>query len=174
VGPAARAAGTVVHEELEHLARHGELSRAEFGPRRELWRRRLLELGMPAEEVSRAAAGIATRLEGLRADPVARWLLETPHAEAQCELRLSGPLDGRLQNAVIDRSFVDEKGERWVIDYKTGTHFGGGLEAFIAEELERYRPQLERYRQLAGRLGPQPVRAALYFPWLGELRELPP
>ncbi len=174
VGPAARAAGTVVHEELEHLARSGELSKADFGSRHPLWQRRLLELGMPAQEVPGAVAGIAVRLEGLRADPIARWLLETPHADAQCELRLSGSLDGRLQNAVIDRSFIDEKGDRWVIDYKTGTHGGGGLEAFIAEEIERYRPQLERYRQLAGRLGPQPVRAALYFPWLGVLRELPP
>ena len=38
----------------------------------------------------------------------------------------------------------------------------------------RYRPQLELYRQLAGRVGPEPVRAALYFPWLDEFRELDP
>jgi hypothetical protein len=60
-----------------------------------------------------------------------------------------------------------------VIDYKTSRHEGGGLEQFLAEELERYRPQLETYVGLAGALGPQPVRAALYFPLLQAWRELP-
>jgi hypothetical protein len=67
---------------------------------------------------------------------------------------------------------VDERGARWVIDYKTGRHEGGALEAFLARELERYRPQLETYAELARGLGPEPVRAALYFPLLGQLREL--
>ena len=61
---------------------------------------------------------------------------------------------------------------RWVIDYKTSSHSGGGLAQFLASERERYRPQLELYTELARRLGPEPVRAALYFPWLGELLEV--
>ena len=79
---------------------------------------------------------------------------------------------GRLRNVKIDRSFVDESGTRWVIDYKTGAHEGGDLEAFLEQEIERYRPQLAAYRELARAVGPQPVRAALYFPLLGAFREL--
>lgn len=44
-------------------------------------------------------------------------------------------------------------------------------EAFLEAELELYRPQLARYAALARGLGPQPVRAALYFPLLAALRE---
>jgi ATP-dependent exoDNAse (exonuclease V) beta subunit len=172
-GPGARAAGTVVHEELERLARAGDLVTADFASRTELWRRRLLELGMAGEQAARIATQLLARLEELRRDSLAQWLLSTPHDEAHCELRLSGIVEGRLQNAVIDRSFI-ANGVRWVVDYKTGTHVGGGLETFLAQELQRYRPQLQRYRALAMHLGPQPVRAALYFPWLGVLRELLP
>ena len=79
---------------------------------------------------------------------------------------------GRLRNVKIDRGFLDEAGTRWVIDYKTSAHEGGDLEGFLAQELERYRPQLEGYVALAQALGPQPVRAALYFPLLGAFREM--
>jgi ATP-dependent exoDNAse (exonuclease V) beta subunit len=87
-------------------------------------------------------------------------------------LRLTGVLDGQVRNVVIDRSFVDDQGTRWVIDYKTSSHAGGDLAGFLAAERERYRSQLELYVRLARGLGPQPVKAALFFPWLGELLEV--
>ncbi|MGH8267175.1 MAG: hypothetical protein ACRETS_07635, partial [Steroidobacteraceae bacterium] len=59
-----------------------------------------------------------------------------------------------------------------VIDYKTSAHEGGDLEGFLEQEVQRYRPQLEGYVGLAAALGPEPVRAALYFPLLGAFREL--
>jgi len=37
---------------------------------------------------------------------------------------------------------------------------------------ERYRTQLQTYVTLARGLGPNPVRAGLYFPLLGAFREL--
>jgi hypothetical protein len=58
------------------------------------------------------------------------------------------------------------------VDIKTSTHEGGALEQFLENEAQRYRPQLERYAALAAQLGGEPVRAALYFPMLGALREL--
>ena len=38
--------------------------------------------------------------------------------------------------------------------------------------MTRYRAQLDTYVELARALGPQPVRAALYFPLLQAFREL--
>jgi ATP-dependent exoDNAse (exonuclease V) beta subunit len=67
---------------------------------------------------------------------------------------------------------VDEHGQRWVIDYKTSRHEGAGVEQFIDSEALRYAAQLHRYAALAAHLGPEPVRAALYFPLLGVFREL--
>ena len=73
--------------------------------------------------------------------------------------------------AVFDRSFIDEQGIRWVIDYKTSQHIGGGLEEFLDREVERYRAQLQRYGMLAKRMGPEPVRLGLYFPLMQAWRE---
>ena len=58
------------------------------------------------------------------------------------------------------------------MDFKTSAHEGGGLDAFIASELQRYRSQLERYAALAAPLAGGTVRLALYFPLLGVFREL--
>jgi ATP-dependent exoDNAse (exonuclease V) beta subunit len=75
-------------------------------------------------------------------------------------------------NAVIDRTFVDAQGTRWIVDFKTSPHEGGNREAFLDEEAKRYTAQLQRYAHLARSLGPEPVRAGLYFPLLSAWREV--
>jgi len=171
VGPAARAAGTLVHGELERFAASGLPAAASLPQRAGAFASRLRELGMDLQQARRMAADIVQRLQAMVDDPRARWLFDTPHPDARSEWALSGVVDGQLRNAVIDRSFVAD-GCRWVVDFKTSTHTGAGLEEFLESELERYRPQLSLYRTLASRTGPEPVKAALYFPWLGEFREL--
>ncbi len=79
------------------------------------------------------------------------------------ELALTGVFHGELVSGVIDRTFVDEHGVRWIVDFKTGWHEGGGLEQFLNEEVLRYRDQLQRCARLMKLFRPdQPVRAALY------------
>jgi hypothetical protein len=51
-------------------------------------------------------------------------------------------------------------------------HEGGDLAAFLDSEAVRYTAQLTRYAHLARQLGPQPVRAGLYFPLLAAWREV--
>jgi ATP-dependent exoDNAse (exonuclease V) beta subunit len=173
VGPAARVAGTLVHGELELFATRGFPDAAAAESRLPYFVSRLREHGIGLPEARRLAAQIVARLQRMREDPRARWLLGNDKQEARSEWRLTGMVDGRLRNVIIDRSFVAEDGIRWVVDFKTSTHQGGDLAQFLQSEMERYRPQLELYVELARRAGPQPVRAALYFPWLGEFRELP-
>ncbi|MGC4027831.1 MAG: UvrD-helicase domain-containing protein [Steroidobacteraceae bacterium] len=172
VGPQARAEGTVVHAVLEAIARSGDWNLLESPQLLAGVQRQLRQLGLPETRAAAVATDVLARLRNLRDDPRARWLLSPGHRESHCELRLTGLADGRLRNIIIDRSFVDEAGQRWVVDYKTSTHGGGDLAGFLASELARYRPQLQLYRALAARLGPEPVRAALYFPWLREWVEL--
>ncbi|MGH9482767.1 MAG: hypothetical protein ACRD1L_11825, partial [Terriglobales bacterium] len=101
-----------------------------------------------------------------------------PHAEAHCEWPLAGLVGGELRHAVIDRTFVDEQGVRWIIDYKNAEHEGGSLEAFLDAQAEQYRTQLELYARLVASLvvemDPRPLRCALYFPLLAAWRELAP
>jgi ATP-dependent exoDNAse (exonuclease V) beta subunit len=173
VGPLSRAAGTVMHAELDRLARLGPALIADLPHRAAACEARLREQGIGAAAARETALRIVARLAELVHDPRARWLLFGPHREAASELPLSGVVDGALRNIVIDRMFVDADGTRWIIDYKTGVHAGAGLEEFLARELERYRPQLELYARMAAALGPELIRAALYFPWMGALVELP-
>jgi ATP-dependent helicase/nuclease subunit A len=171
VGPAARAAGTLVHGELERFAVTGLPDAATLPARTGFFVARLRELGLGTARAQQLATDIVERLQRLVGDPRAHWLFSASQADARSEWRLSGVVDGQLRSAVIDRSFVAE-GCRWVVDFKTSTHAGAGLEQFLESEIERYRPQLGLYRTLASRAGPEPVRAALYFPWLGEFREV--
>ena len=172
VGPLARAAGTVMHGELERLARLGVAGIDNLEGRVAACEAQLRAQGIAADVAHAAARDLVARLETMAGEQDARWLLFTPHQDAASEVALSGILNGELRSVVIDRMFVDAHGTRWIVDYKTGVHAGGGLEEFVAREVERYTPQLRLYARLAARLGPQPVRTALYFPWLGVLREL--
>src|SRR5438034_292449 len=139
---------------------------------REAVLRRLRRAGVPEGERADAADLVLTALARTLADERGRWILGAGHPEAHSELALTGLIAGRLRSVVIDRCFVDEAGTRWVIDYKSSRHEGGALESFLDQEMQRYQGQLSGYVELARALGPQPVRAALYFPLLGAFREL--
>ncbi|HEY7888486.1 MAG TPA: UvrD-helicase domain-containing protein [Steroidobacteraceae bacterium] len=171
-GETRRHIGTVVHAALQAFAAADELpARKQLESRAGLYREQLHRLGVPERDLGRAAADVVEALSRTVEDERGRWILSPDHREAGSELALTGIADGRLTNVMIDRSFVDGSGTRWVIDFKTSPHEGGRLEDFINRELERYRGQLEKYAALAGALGPEPVRAALYFPLLGIFRE---
>jgi ATP-dependent exoDNAse (exonuclease V) beta subunit len=119
------------------------------------------------------AERIRQTLERTLRDERGRWLLSHGiHREASSERRLTGVYENQVINVVIDRMLVDASGTRWIVDFKTGGHEGGDLQEFVDREVERYRPQLQRYAVLARRLGPESVRCALYFPVLGIFREL--
>lgn len=166
----ARHIGTVVHRVLERWGGSEPQSTAAIDAERPLLEALLARLGVPPAELGSATDTVIEALQRTIAEPCGRWLFDPRHRASATELALSGIVDGRLVSAIIDRSFIDEGGTRWVIDYKTSRHEGGELDVFLAHELERYRPQLTRYTTLARSLGPEPVRAALYFPLLGAFR----
>jgi ATP-dependent exoDNAse (exonuclease V) beta subunit len=173
VGETQRHIGTVVHAWLARLAQHGQLpGPGAIAPDEAALSGELQRLGVPALEQPRAAQLILSAIRHTLADERGRWILSARHREAHSELALTGLSGGRLRSVVLDRCFVDEEGTRWVIDYKTSRHEGGGLEDFLEQEMQRYRAQLAAYVSLATALGPEPVRAALYFPLLGVFREL--
>jgi ATP-dependent exoDNAse (exonuclease V) beta subunit len=103
-------------------------------------------------------------------DSRGRWILNRHH-EGRSEYALTGVYRGAVVNVVLDRSFVDEDGVRWIIDYKTGHHEGRDLDEFLDREQERYRDQLERYAELMAQFEPRPIRLGLYFPLLCGWRE---
>jgi ATP-dependent helicase/nuclease subunit A len=173
VGETARHIGTVVHAGLEAFAGAPALpTRERIEAARESYRHQLRRHGVPERDLTRATDLVVQALTNTVRDERGRWIFAPEHQEARSELALTGIAAGRLTGVIIDRSFVDRDGTRWVIDFKTSRHEGGGLESFLDHELDRYRSQLETYVALARALGPQPVRAGLYFPLIGAFREL--
>ena len=162
-GDRVRHTGTLVHRFLERMAREGidnwSSERLDALP----LERRLRAMGLPESECAGAARDARLALRQALASGKGRWLLQ-PHEDAHCEWSLGGLDDGELVSISIDRSFVDESGTRWIIDYKTSTHEGGDLDSFLANQRERYREQLERYARIVARLEDRPQRVALYFP----------
>jgi ATP-dependent exoDNAse (exonuclease V) beta subunit len=172
VGLAARAVGTIVHAELQRLAAAVTLPAAldRVAADYQAW---LIELGVADAELPAAAERIVTALARTLADARGRWLLTgSAPGTAYSELRLTGRHEGRVINVIIDRLLHDERGDCWIVDYKTSAHEGGDVDAFLDREAERYRPQLQRYAQLMREPGGPRLRAALYFPLLGEFREI--
>ena len=98
------------------------------------------------------------------------WILSNQRREARCELAVAGLIDGQLNNAVVDRTFLDDDDVRWIIDYKSGYHGGADLEEFLVRESERYQEPLGRYRRLFEQLEARTITTALSFPRHGVLR----
>ena len=164
--------GSVVHRWLQTIAEEGigHWPVTRLTAFRAVLAHDLRVLGVPETELARALARVIDALTSALEDQRARWVL-SKHAEAQSELRLTGVIDAQVVNIIVDRTFIDELGVRWIIDYKTGLHEGADLDGFLDNERERYRDQLERYATLLARLDSRPIRLALYFPLLKGWRE---
>ncbi|MBI1733026.1 MAG: UvrD-helicase domain-containing protein [Gammaproteobacteria bacterium] len=167
-GETAMHVGTVYHRAIQRIAEQGlsqwDVPRVrDHGP---VFVALLRQLGVAEAELDAARALVEQALINTLEDDRGRWILSPDHFEAHNEFTVSGLHRGRPVNAVIDRTFLDREGTRWIIDYKTGRHEGADRDAFLARELERYSEPLSRYRSLLTGVFPQPVRTALYFPLL--------
>ena len=169
----ARQVGIAAHRLLQQIAEDGlaKWDAARIGSMRPRLARDFGALGFTEEEMQRSASLIVDGLVRTLNDPKGRWLFDPRHVDARSEYALTGELDRTLVRVVLDRTFVDPEGTRWIVDFKLSQHEGGDREAFLNSERERYRPQLEDYARVMRGLENRPVRVGLYFPLLGGWRE---
>ncbi|MEQ8938741.1 MAG: PD-(D/E)XK nuclease family protein, partial [Gammaproteobacteria bacterium] len=165
--------GSAVHRIIQWIAEEGL---AAWSPQRVKQEQGsflalLTQLGVPGEDMEQSLAQVSQAISQLIDDERGRWILSDAHHDAHNEYSISGLHDGKVINAILDRTFIDDKGVRWVIDYKTSRHEGKDMETFLDREQERYQQQLEAYGSLLRHMGDEPVRLALYFPLLQGWRE---
>ncbi len=168
-----RHVGSVVHRTLQLVGREG-MARWPLPRIQALapgFRLALARQGVPEAKLDQAMQRVHEALRHTLSDAKGAWLFDPQHTEAKSEYALTFIEHGKPVTSIMDRSFVDANGIRWIIDYKTSTHEGGGLDAFLDREQERYRGQLERYAVVLGKLDARPIRLGLYFPLLGGWRE---
>ncbi len=173
-GDTLRHIGTVVHRLLQRIATaEGDVQDAALlamhAGRVRAW---LEQAGVPADELPAAVQTVQQAVERMLADDTGRRLLAARGPDARCEFALSGFENRRIVTGVMDRTFVDNDGVCWIVDYKTSRHEGAGREAFLAREAGRYRSQLRRYVTLMRAFANRPVKAGLYFPLLGTFHEV--
>ena len=172
-GDVARHVGTVVHRTLQQIGQDGlaQWNAAGIAARRPALGAALRQLGLPQDALPDALQRVMAALQRTLADERGRWVLG-PHQQARSELALSADLDGDVWHVLLDRTFIDEQGTRWIVDYKAGGHESTDSEAFLDREQERYRGQLERYARIVEKWQPgRPIRLGLYFPLLQGWRE---
>jgi len=157
--------GTVVHGSFCRVATDGLES---WTPERVEAERAQMEAELLSSGINRGTVAVVANkclqlVAAALSDEAGRWVLGTQN-EAKVEWALS---------VVIDRTFVDEKNVRWIIDYKTGRHEGSSIEGFLEDEKRRHGPQLKRYeRVLRGYGEERAIKLALYYPALKRLVEL--
>ena len=172
----ARRFGTVLHRGLELLAERSELP--ERCPDAII---HAMRFGLT--QLSSSQSVTADQLDSLEQDlnrvlsvPETRWALEG-HLDAHNEFELW--LENEQRQVIIDRTFIDaSSGIRWVIDYKTSSPtIGQDNSAFLQDQTERYRAQLQQYgdaiRSWDLQLGQaREVKAALLFSRAAQVHEV--
>ncbi|MEO8566608.1 MAG: UvrD-helicase domain-containing protein, partial [Betaproteobacteria bacterium] len=151
----ARQIGIVAHRLLRQCADEG-LERwpsERIAAQRVRVVRELAGLGFTGVEAESAAEQVLGAIVSTLNDARGRWLFDPGHTDAHSEYALTGIRDGTPVHVVLDWSFVDAEGVRWIVDFKLSQHQGAGREAFLDSEQERYRSQLDAYAEVVRGLG---------------------
>ncbi len=131
----------------------------------------LMDNGLYGEQLEIGATNMRDAIENLKADLKADWIFSSAHHQVKREWPLTGFIDNAFSSIVIDRSFVDQHGIRWIVDFKSSRHKGGDVQAFMAREKTRYQQQLEHYANIVRMLEQHEtkrneIKLGLYFPLL--------
>jgi ATP-dependent exoDNAse (exonuclease V) beta subunit len=155
--PCARDAGIVFHRILQSLNSSTLLEAIQPTA--------LIALKRMGYSGSKLQQGLDLVMLGLRNmlhDPRGQWILDPAHTQRHNEWALSVKTSQGVQNIIIDTTFIDNTGTRWIVDYKLAA----------TDESEQYRAQLLKYRFALMALEKRSVRCGLYFPLLKAWSEL--
>ncbi len=172
-GQDARRVGELVHRLLERIGTIGINKWNQLGgfePYTDWCAGRLTVEGIKGDQATRIIRLCQQAINNSINSDKGRWILED-HPQAACEFAITAVVNGSAKRMILDRTFVAD-GSRWIIDYKTSSHSGGDLEAFIQTEAKRYHQQLQAYKNAMSLTEKLPVRVALYFPLLDQFKEI--
>jgi len=172
-GTVARDIGNVVHDQLQLLGAADIEQRMALCANQDVRvERALRNMGVTDEQLPSAVQQALKGLNNTLEDDRGQWILDQQHTEAHSEWALTAAIEGDVIRIVIDRTFVDADGTRWIVDFKTGDHKGSDVDAFLDREEERYTAQLLGYADIMKRIDKRPIRMGLYFPMLKAWREV--
>ena len=128
-------------------------------------RRRLRQCGVPLGDLDDAVDRVVAILINVVNHSRGQWILHHgERKESYCEYAVTGQMGDKVVRGVIDRTFIEKDGTRWIIDYKTSEPDNESIEEFLKKEKARYQQQLERYAALLSYQDEKRVMLGLYFP----------
>jgi ATP-dependent exoDNAse (exonuclease V) beta subunit len=145
------AVGTVLHSALYHQDDNADA-----------WRMHLLELGVQ-DRLEAAIEVIKQGYSQAQLDSRGQWILNAQQ-HARAEYAILARYKDQCKSIIIDKTFVDEQGTRWIIDYKTSEPGDIPLEQFYAQAQKDHAKQLECYAAILAQQEDRPIRLGLYFP----------
>jgi ATP-dependent exoDNAse (exonuclease V) beta subunit len=156
--------GILVHRILQQLGLEGFATwqRQALTAYIPSWQTALQRLGLRQVDQANAVAMVMQAIKNTLNSKYGAWLFSTSHQIAHSEWSLAYQLTPQhMAYYVIDRSFIDAKGIRWIVDYKV-------IELQNTQQLDHeiahYRPQLQKYCRALQALESRPVKCGLYFP----------
>lgn len=164
--------GIVVHRVLQYISQHGFSWWQQVDKNHQLKYlvNQFIQLGLN-EDRDEAALISHQAIENTLNDTRGKWILH-PHHQARSEFAISAIVEGKIENLIIDRTFIDEEGIRWIIDYKTAGFSHENSDDFLEKEQQKYIKKMQLYRQAMQLMDDKPIRLGLYFPVLSAWREL--
>lgn len=156
----AKCTGTVFHRLLQRFSTNNFDT---SGRVEEACQLALKRMGLIGQELQEATTQAMTALENFFSDEKGRWILDRNHQARHSEWALSQQTAKGVENIVIDYSFIDADGVRWIVDYKLTHHQSLSLDE-LQVEVAKYRGQLNKYRQIVSAMEQRVVRCGLYFP----------
>ncbi|MCG8413354.1 MAG: PD-(D/E)XK nuclease family protein, partial [Pseudomonadales bacterium] len=167
--------GILVHQCLERYVQAADQKSylSELSRLHGYWKLKLRHLNLSDGELEALVLSMEATVKRTVGNDKISWLFDSQLTDSQCELPLSRKHEGYLSNRVVDRTFLDSDGVRWVIDYKTGKPNVDEAEAeFIEKQKALHKDQLRDYKRLFEELESSEIRTALLFTSIPKLVEL--
>ena len=168
--------GTLLHACLEHYVQ--AIDQADYvkqiGRQRDYWTLQLRHLELDEAQLNASLDFIQQSFIHTVNDPSLGWIFDSSQEDSACELPLSTVSPGGfVSNYVVDRSFIDRDGTRWIIDYKSGRPGNNSNEEdFVHEQMTHHGAQLANYRSLFAAIESRPTRTALLLTSIPRLVEI--
>ncbi|RZV57454.1 MAG: hypothetical protein EX270_03710 [Pseudomonadales bacterium] len=175
------AVGSCAHELLQLAFQRGERRwcARDIDALAGSWQLRLAQLGVPPAQMPHALQRLQRAMQGALLGSEGLKLLECAGRNGRAEWELLACVDDShgWQRSRIDLAFIDEDGQRWIVDYKISEpEPGEAIQAFLEREQQCHAEQLAQYAATIAILenrSLQSITTALYFPLIDRILPMP-
>ncbi len=143
--------GVIAHKILEWIGNHHPQTIDEIPWK--IARQALRQEGFDPKQSEHIEQELKHWMHQLFHSDIGRWMMQA-HDDEQNEYPLLVELNNKIQTRIIDRTFID-KGERWIIDFKTGSN--------DAKARTSHQKQLNEYKEIMKRRGEQKIRCGVFY-----------